>query len=364
MPLSSFRLALAVARGAFYGVGRTATPALLATGHAVTYTGFGSNVRLMRGGNRWQAGGMANGSDGGRSLTDQDLDGNGGSLSAHAGSESAATTEGAAKSGCSGCGGCLGPKLEDSTTTPEPTKLEDSTPISEPTKLEDITTTPEPTTASDTPPIKTLSRPIRLDNPTKSRAFHADRANHGLILSVTRRWTTPPLPRTSKEWRRLRSHILTRDTHTCRFCGLRAKKYMGVDHIDGDVANNHPENLGLTCAACRMILQCGVAAKKDKLVLLRSGMAQVDIVRRTWDLYCRLRRMPEVEEVDPHATEMVVKGSDGGEGVLTVIEFAKMLYRHTYSELPVEYLQCKGFFTRLAEEDFERMRVVAYSSGE
>lgn len=49
------------------------------------------------------------------------------------------------------------------------------------------------------------------------------------------------------EFQRIRPIILERDNYRCQYCGAETKE---VHHIDGNRANNKPENLLATCKKC------------------------------------------------------------------------------------------------------------------
>lgn len=44
--------------------------------------------------------------------------------------------------------------------------------------------------------------------------------------------------------------MFQRDRYTCRFCGFQAKLYQDVVNLDGNYANNKPENLVTACCFC------------------------------------------------------------------------------------------------------------------
>jgi ribosomal protein L37AE/L43A len=58
-------------------------------------------------------------------------------------------------------------------------------------------------------------------------------------LSNTKVWGNRTLDCASKEWRDLRQQMLKKYDYTCRFCGYKFKKFMVLDHKDGDASNNN-----------------------------------------------------------------------------------------------------------------------------
>lgn len=68
-----------------------------------------------------------------------------------------------------------------------------------------------------------------------------------------------------------RAHAaLARDAHTCRFCGLRAGPWAEVYHLNGDHADDTPDNLATACPACHACQHLGrdTAAQEYLLVWL------------------------------------------------------------------------------------------------
>jgi intracellular multiplication protein IcmJ len=77
----------------------------------------------------------------------------------------------------------------------------------------------------------------------------------------------------------VRHKVLTRDNHTCQFCGFHSKKYQEVHFIDGDHKNHHVDNLATACIYCHQCFDL------EKVAQMRSGVL-------VW--------LPEVEQTDLH----------------------------------------------------------------
>ncbi len=87
----------------------------------------------------------------------------------------------------------------------------------------------------------------------------------------------------SEVWRELRSRILARDKHICRYCGFRAFKWQVVHHIDGDSSHNDLGNLETICPMCNTVLHAGLHSTKSRIIdfYKKSRYAQADVIRRT-----------------------------------------------------------------------------------
>jgi intracellular multiplication protein IcmJ len=67
-------------------------------------------------------------------------------------------------------------------------------------------------------------------------------------------------------FRSVRTSVLDRDGHTCRFCGFSDPgPYMQVHHRDGDHSNQDPGNLATACAHCHAPHHMGLHADRAYL---------------------------------------------------------------------------------------------------
>lgn len=69
---------------------------------------------------------------------------------------------------------------------------------------------------------------------------------------------------THGDWSRVREQILSRDRHTCVYCGFASEKYQDVHHLDGDHDNNIPENLVTACMFCHATQHIGLCGKEGR----------------------------------------------------------------------------------------------------
>lgn len=167
-----------------------------------------------------------------------------------------------------------------------------------------------------------------------------------LHLSVTRTWGNRTLPVRSPEWRALRAEILERDNRTCASCGYTSPNPNGrglkIDHRDGDASNNDPANLRVHCPPCEAIRHCGLSGIKRWVVVAKSEVDQVDILRRTRKLFEESGIMPSIRDVDPFATRVEI----------TTIDLANKLMEVDWEDLRGEERSLRGFFSLHAVDLF------------
>jgi intracellular multiplication protein IcmJ len=77
----------------------------------------------------------------------------------------------------------------------------------------------------------------------------------------------------------VKQKILSRDGHTCQFCGFKSEKYQDVLVVDGDPTNTQMKNLMTACIFCHQCFDL------DKVAQMRSGVL-------IW--------LPEIEQTDLH----------------------------------------------------------------
>lgn len=171
-----------------------------------------------------------------------------------------------------------------------------------------------------------------------------------LHLSVTRTWGNRTLPTSSRQWKALSSQILHRDNCTCAWCGYLSKTSPGramiVDHKDGNASNNDPLNLRVHCPPCDAIRHCGFAGINDWIVVGQSDMDQVEIVRKTREMFqsSAATRIPLPMLVDPSMVPVE----------MGPVAFANILLKQEWEELPEEFRRFRGFFTEHASRLFLR----------
>ena len=174
----------------------------------------------------------------------------------------------------------------------------------------------------------------------------ADTLDSNLELSVTRTWGNRTLPVKSPEWRVLRAQIISDKKGTCASCGYKSPHSSGrglkIDHKDGNASNNSLDNLRIHCPPCEAIRHCGFAGMNGWVILGHSDMEQVDILRRTRELFELNWSIPHVQEVDPNATCSSMKTTTLASKLLSVDR----------GDLTGEERHLKGFFTENAMDLF------------
>ena len=167
-----------------------------------------------------------------------------------------------------------------------------------------------------------------------------------LHLSVTRTWGNRTLPVSSCQWKALRTEILLRDNYTCASCGYRSQTSPGramiIDHKDGNASNNDPLNLRVHCPPCEAIRHCGFSGIKGRIVIGTSDMDQVEIIRKTREIFQSSTAIPLPVLVDPSIIPVE----------MGPVDFANILLETEWEELPEEYRRFRGFFTKRASRLF------------
>lgn len=129
------------------------------------------------------------------------------------------------------------------------------------------------------------------------------------------------------EWDKIRSKVLERDDHTCRFCGHRATSYMNIHHKkNGD--DNSLRNLITCCVACHAVLHFGRNLALGLIEIWECPTPQVEIVQKTRKGIKAGKSLAEIKKtfslsegpfppgsVD-HANKIIDTGSDKHEFVL------------------------------------------------
>ena len=118
---------------------------------------------------------------------------------------------------------------------------------------------------------------------------------------------------------------------------------MIVDHKDGDASNNDPSNLRVLCPPCDAIRHCGFAGICDRLVLGKSTMRQVEIVRKTREMFENTGVIPHPKDIDPSLKPAHV----------SVLELANMMLKTPWKDLPEEFQRLRGFFTKHGSRLFQ-----------
>ena len=187
-----------------------------------------------------------------------------------------------------------------------------------------------------------------------------------LHLSVTPTHGNRTLPTTSRQWKALRTQILLRDKLTCSSCSYLSPypqprsvrsphpqgRSMIVDHKDGDASNNDPSNLRVLCPPCDAIRHCGFAGIWDRLILGKSTMRQVEIVRKTREMFENTGVIPHPKDIDP-----LLKPAQ-----VSVLELANMMVVTPWKDLPKKYQRLRGFFTEYSTRLFKDTMLVTVNT--
>jgi hypothetical protein len=104
-------------------------------------------------------------------------------------------------------------------------------------------------------------------------------------------------------WQKTRNKILTKNNHTCRYCGGKYMKYLICVHMDNDISNFDIDNLDMCCRACYLITHINGGFNQE-MGLYTSSLSQKDIVRKTVDHIINCDDIPNIEDIDPHAKKI------------------------------------------------------------
>jgi len=117
---------------------------------------------------------------------------------------------------------------------------------------------------------------------------------------------------------------------------------MIIDHADGNASNNDPSNLRIHCPPCETIRHCGFAGLRNWLIVGESTVDQVEIVRKTREIFENTGVIPHPKSIDPS-----VKAAD-----IHVLELANMMLGTPWKDLPEELQRLRGFFTKYSSGRF------------
>ena len=124
---------------------------------------------------------------------------------------------------------------------------------------------------------------------------------------------------------------------------------MIVDHIDGDASNNDPSNLRVLCPPCDAIQHCDFAAMRDRLILGNSNMKQVEIVRKTREMFENTGVIPHPKDIDPSFRAVR----------LPVLQLANRMMVTPWKDLDEKFQRLKGYFTECSSRLFKDTMLVS-----
>ena len=207
--------------------------------------------------------------------------------------------------------------------------------------------------------INFMSRPANETFPVKrglsQLALAKGPSTSELRLSQTSIRGDASLPVSSSEWRALRTKILLRDKCTCSSCGYTSPcpngRWMTIDHKDRNASNNAASNLRIHCPPCEAIRHCGTSGLQNWLVAGESTMNQVEIIRKTREMFEKTGVIPYPASIDPS-----VKPADVG-----LLELAGIMRKSalTGQDLPEKYQRLRGFFTEYSTRLFQDTMLTA-----
>lgn len=93
--------------------------------------------------------------------------------------------------------------------------------------------------------------------------------------------------------------IYQRDAYTCQYCGFQAQDYQEVVNLDGNYANNKPDNLVTACCFC---VQClflqavGLDEMSGGQIIYMPEMSQADLNSFAHVLFCAMGNSTAYQE--------------------------------------------------------------------
>lgn len=139
----------------------------------------------------------------------------------------------------------------------------------------------------------------------------------------------------STRWRNLRKITLDRLKYICRYCGAYYQKYMIAISLAND--DDHKFSLGnieICCRACYLITHINYGFN-DEMILCRSKLSQLDIVKKTIDYVILNRNIPDIKMIDSNAQKSPI----------TLLELSYILSIHDFKNIPKSFRDLKIFFT-------------------
>jgi len=103
-------------------------------------------------------------------------------------------------------------------------------------------------------------------------------------------------------WQGLKKKILQRDNYTCVYCGGKYQKYMYCVRKDKS-SSKDIKNLISCCRLCYICTHFNYLFFEE-VVLCRSKMQQVDIIRKTVDYILANNSIPSIIDIDANAEQI------------------------------------------------------------
>lgn len=111
------------------------------------------------------------------------------------------------------------------------------------------------------------------------------------LMATPGSWRLYSARNVDQRFKEFEKKIFIRDRYTCQFCGFQARQYQEIVNIDGNYANNKPENLVTACcfcAQCFFLESVGVGGYGGGTLIYLPELTQAEVNSLCHVLFCAI----------------------------------------------------------------------------